>query len=402
MPGWDPSVHPPMGGIHERVPISLRAALSRGNALLDLSARDLGECFQRAIAAFELPVTTDRQAVLNAIREREQLCSTALGNGFALPHTRRTGARLVAANIVGFVRLRTPVPADSMSSVPVDLLFFIFARDPTSHLRLLSRAARLAQEASLARTLRAARQPRSLLRAIAQAERRLFPPRPVGSVRSSRNPRQPRGGEVGQLPEGKVTALVEPASWDRLRATYAKIWRDWEAGPRPEDPTATDVARLVWLELQRGSGTPAARLAAARPEGQAPGGPRDYAARALQVVVAQRPRPTAIVFEQVRRSLEDAGVNRLMAWRLCLALRRTSVIAGDPNRPYLGRRAQLMVGQLLAEVGFRAQLVEDLEAGLMIAAERRLVLAGQRVDAEVLTEACSQLARASTTLLRNR
>ncbi len=360
MPGWAPSVHPTLSGAQEPVATSLQSTLDRRNVLLDLSARDLGECFEQAIAAFEFPAATDRQAVLQAVRERERLCSTALDVGFALPHTRRAGPRLVAANVVGFVRLSAPVPAEGTSSAPVDLICFVFAGDPGSHLRLLSRAARLAQEAPLARTLRAARQPEAVLRAIAQAERRLFPATRVLSA----------GGDLA--------SLSGPMLWDRLRATYANIQRDWEAGPRPSDPTATEVARMV------GS--------APQPQGRAPQRLQDYADRALRVVTTERHSlAAAIAFEQVRRALEDAGFSRPLAWRLCLALRRAGVIAGEPNRPYLGRRAQQVADRLLAETGLRAQVVEDLEAALMIAADLRLAVDGRRLDAEVLTEACGQL-----------
>lgn len=401
MPGWAPSVHPAMSGVHERVPISLRSTLGRGNVLLDVSARDLDECFERAIAAFELPAATDRRAVVNAIRERERLCSTALDNGFALPHTRRAGPRLVEANVVGFVRLSTPVAADGTSSTPVDLLFFVFAREPGSHLRLLSRAARLAHEASLARALRKARQPGGVFRAIAQAERRLFPPTRVLSIGGSGGQPRPTQDGAPRLPGGDIASLAAPMLWDRLRATYARIWRDWEAGPRPSDPMAAEVARLVGGELQQASGTSGASVSAARPEGSTSRRLRDYVTRVLPVITGERHSlaAAAIVFEQVRRSLEDSGFNRSIAWRLCLALHRAGVIAGEPNRPYLGRRAQLVADRLLAETGLRARVVEDLEAGLMIAADLRLALAGQRLDAEALTEACSQLAQASTALL---
>lgn len=390
MPGWDPSVHPVMGGVHEPWPVSLRGAMSRGNVLLDLSARDTGECIEQAISRFELPVTTDRQALLKAVRDRERLCSTALGNGFALPHTRRTGPRLVAADVVGLVRLRTPVRAVGLSGVEVDLLFFIFARDPASHLRLLSRATRLAQEPSLAEALRRARQPQSALRAIAQGERRIFGSAVVGSI----PPRNRVPPSQGEFLGGQVTALGEPASWDGLGAVYARVRHDWHTGQRPEDVTATEVVRLVGADLQPASAV-SARQPAARATRGAPGRLHDYAARVRQVVTTERARLTVPGFERVRGLLEEAGFNRALAWRLCLALRKAGVITEEPNRPYLGRRAQLLVEKLLAEVGFRAQAVEDLEAGLMIAAERRVDLGGQRLDAEVLTEACSQLARAS-------
>ena len=64
----------------------------------------------------------DAQTIFAALQAREELGSTGLGNGFALPHARIEGLdRLFGM----FVRLNRPVHFDSIDGNPVDLVFLL-------------------------------------------------------------------------------------------------------------------------------------------------------------------------------------------------------------------------------------------------------------------------------------
>src|SRR5215472_10583015 len=72
----------------------------------------------RAAACLNL----DPKMVFNALQAREQLGSTGLGEGFALPHARIEGLDRFFGM---FARLRRPIQFDSVDDKPVDLVFLL-------------------------------------------------------------------------------------------------------------------------------------------------------------------------------------------------------------------------------------------------------------------------------------
>lgn len=111
--------------------------------LLDLASR--------AAAALNL----DPKAILNALRAREELGSTGLGEGFALPHARIEGLD----HFFGmFARLKRPVHFDSIDAKPVDLVFLLLipATAQGEHLAALAAVSRHLRDKEFAARLRGA------------------------------------------------------------------------------------------------------------------------------------------------------------------------------------------------------------------------------------------------------
>jgi mannitol/fructose-specific phosphotransferase system IIA component (Ntr-type) len=66
----------------------------------------------------------NRQAVLTNLLEREKLCSTGLGKGLAIPHSR---SMMVDRLTVLFGSLAKPIDFDSEDKKPVSLVFLVLA-----------------------------------------------------------------------------------------------------------------------------------------------------------------------------------------------------------------------------------------------------------------------------------
>jgi PTS system nitrogen regulatory IIA component len=93
--------------------------------------------------------------VFETLRQREQLGSTAIGRGVAIPHGKLRGLdRLVGV----FARLAKPIDFDAMDGEPVDLVFVLLAPEGAGadHLKALARVARLLRDEKAAARLRAA------------------------------------------------------------------------------------------------------------------------------------------------------------------------------------------------------------------------------------------------------
>jgi PTS system nitrogen regulatory IIA component len=112
----------------------------------------------------------DAGEVLDALLAREQLGSTGVGSGVAIPHARLEGLRRIRAV---FMRLETPVDFDSVDGQPVDLIFALLAPPEAGadHLLALARVSRLLRGAELRRQLRQSRTPDAIHALLAQPAR---------------------------------------------------------------------------------------------------------------------------------------------------------------------------------------------------------------------------------------
>ena len=97
----------------------------------------------------------DAQTICNALQAREELGSTGLGNGFALPHARIEGLdRLFGM----FTRLNRPIHFDSIDGKPVDLVFLLLIPPAagSEHLAALASISRYLRDKEFAAKLRKA------------------------------------------------------------------------------------------------------------------------------------------------------------------------------------------------------------------------------------------------------
>lgn len=106
-------------------------------------------------------VGADGDEVFAAVNEREQLGSTGLGNGIAIPHGRFAGISTVKAV---FARLEEPIDFESVDDQPVDLVMLLLAPmgAGADHLKALARVARVLRTDSIVEKLRRVADPAQL------------------------------------------------------------------------------------------------------------------------------------------------------------------------------------------------------------------------------------------------
>jgi nitrogen PTS system EIIA component len=120
---------------------------SRGKAKLLTRIAEL-------LAGSEAPATQKR-ALAQALQAREELGSTALGNGVAMPHARLES---LTGPVAAFVRLREPMSFDQHGDERCDLFFAIATPQifVETHLKLMSEVAALFDDLRSLKSLRAA------------------------------------------------------------------------------------------------------------------------------------------------------------------------------------------------------------------------------------------------------
>ena len=110
-----------------------------------------------------------KDAILAAVREREQLLSTGIGAGVAIPHgkTPVVDQLLVAAGVAA-----RPLDFDALDGQPVELFFLLVGPESASgaHIKALSRISRLLRREQLRNSLRAVKSRREFLDVVRASE----------------------------------------------------------------------------------------------------------------------------------------------------------------------------------------------------------------------------------------
>jgi PTS system nitrogen regulatory IIA component len=153
----------------------------------------LGELLSASSIAVPLPATTkssvlkelvilaeqswqvyDADAILTAIRAREEIASTALPSGVAIPHPRRPLPAALGDSVLAFGRTASGIPFGAPLGGLTDIFFLVCCRDDRTHLRVLARLTRLLQRPGLLDELREADAPMQALEIITSGEEQLL------------------------------------------------------------------------------------------------------------------------------------------------------------------------------------------------------------------------------------
>lgn len=130
---------------------------------LDIEARNKEKIFAVLVKALAESgqIDTDLPALEEVIR-REEVLSTGVGNGVALPHARLDNFPQFA---LAFGRPVEPVDVGAVDGLPADLFFLLIADkdDPSQIVRILGRLARLCDDEGVRQKLRKAQTPAQVI-----------------------------------------------------------------------------------------------------------------------------------------------------------------------------------------------------------------------------------------------
>jgi len=155
--------------------VVLSQMLSPASINLNLKSADrdsvLSELVDQVPELAEQPAI--RQTLLNALREREQLHTTAIGDGIAIPHARNGLVGLVDRSVIVFGRHSPGIHYDAVDSLPARLFFLVIAPTVTQHLAVLARLTLLLRDPRLRQQLLSAQRPEEVIDLFRNAESKL-------------------------------------------------------------------------------------------------------------------------------------------------------------------------------------------------------------------------------------
>jgi PTS system nitrogen regulatory IIA component len=116
----------------------------------------------------------DPKTVLSAIKQREDMGSTALASGLAIPHPRRPLPQALGESVLAYGRTTSGIPFGSPHGNLTDIFFLVCCRDERTHLNVLARLSRLMLRPDFLDELRAAQSVSATYQIIAKAESNLI------------------------------------------------------------------------------------------------------------------------------------------------------------------------------------------------------------------------------------
>ena len=136
--------------------MDIRAFLSQKNVIVDVRASDKAQLLKDLSARAALEVVLDPALVSAEILKREELGSTGLGSGVAIPHARIPG---LGKPYSVLARLKRPLDFAAIDGEPVDLVFLLLLPGSPGgeQLNALAAIARQLRNPTVAAMLRRAR-----------------------------------------------------------------------------------------------------------------------------------------------------------------------------------------------------------------------------------------------------
>ena len=137
---------------------------------IPLRGRTKDEILRELVSALgDQDGVNDSEDVLRAVREREAVLSTGIGNGVAIPHGK---SPVVPTLIMAAGTTAQPIEFDSLDGEPVQLFFLLVGPETAAgpHIKALSRISRLVRRDDARNRLITSSSAEDFFRALQEAE----------------------------------------------------------------------------------------------------------------------------------------------------------------------------------------------------------------------------------------
>lgn len=136
---------------------------------IPLQATTKDDLLRELVEVIASQAVQEPEEILRAVREREAVLSTGIGNGVAIPHGK---SAVVPDLVMAAGRTSHPVDFDSLDGEPVQLLFMLVGPETAAgpHIKALSRISRLIRKDSVRDQLIRAQTAEEFFRGLQEAE----------------------------------------------------------------------------------------------------------------------------------------------------------------------------------------------------------------------------------------
>ena len=119
---------------------TLSDAIERGGIFYDVEGHSIETVLQSVVDRVRFLQSPEQEhSLYESLVAREQLMSTGIGRGVAIPHPRTPLGEIAGLPLISVCFLKTPVDYNALDRRPVFVLFVLVCPSAKSHLRLLAR-----------------------------------------------------------------------------------------------------------------------------------------------------------------------------------------------------------------------------------------------------------------------
>src|SRR5574344_59543 len=137
-----------------------------GGVHYDIVGSTSKEIYQNICKQIPLPSGYDRDIVCEELLAREDILSTAVGNGISIPHPRRPIMKSPNDQRLAVCYLQNPIDMHAPDSRKVYVLFVLLSNSTQTHLQVLSQLAQLFRDATCRKLIESKPSEQDLLMAI--------------------------------------------------------------------------------------------------------------------------------------------------------------------------------------------------------------------------------------------
>ena len=135
------------------VQVDLAQLIHRGGVFKNVEGNTPQEIYAKVCKMIDLPDGLTSETVYNALCAREEVLSTAVGNGIALPHARAPIMRTAEEQRICVVYLKNPIDMKAPDEREVFVMFILLAHNSQIHLKVLSSLAALFRDTKFKKAL---------------------------------------------------------------------------------------------------------------------------------------------------------------------------------------------------------------------------------------------------------
>jgi len=152
-------------------PVSLIDLIKKGDVHYGIKGSTVREAIDEVVDTIPIPKSAGSDTVRASLLQREEMMTTAVGRGIALPHPRNPIISDIDEESVSICFLKNQIDYGALDGEPVQVLFIIISSNAKRHLEILSKISFLCKQDDFLKTLKDKPQKEVLLYYIERAEK---------------------------------------------------------------------------------------------------------------------------------------------------------------------------------------------------------------------------------------
>lgn len=133
--------------------VDIAKLIHRGGIFKNVEGKTPQEIYAKVSKMIDLPEGMTSEQIYSALCAREEVLSTAVGNGIALPHARAPIMKNEEDQRICVVYLKEPIDMKAPDERLVSVMFVLLTHNPQIHMKVLSSLAGLFRDSQFRKAL---------------------------------------------------------------------------------------------------------------------------------------------------------------------------------------------------------------------------------------------------------